>query len=65
MGSLDLPRRITSGSGPRGRPEAGRGGQAGLTAGAAQRRVTGSNEALNALARMLSAELAGYADGGG
>ncbi len=36
-----------------------------VTAGAAQRRgVSGSNEALNALARMLSAELAGCAGSG-
>ena len=49
------------GSGPRGCPEAGRGGEAGVTASVAQRGVTGSNEALNALARMFSAELAGAA----
>ena len=37
-GTWPAPRQITGGSGPRGRPEAGRGGEAGVTAGVAQRR---------------------------
>ena len=49
----------TAGSGPRDRREAGRDGEAGVTASVRSGGVTGSNEALNALARMISAELTG------
>jgi hypothetical protein len=65
MGSLDLARRITSGS---DRAVARRLAAAGKPVSRRALRsggVTGSNKALNALARMLSAELVGCADGGG
>jgi len=64
-GTWPAARAATGGSGPRDRPETGRNGEAGITAGLAQRRSHGiTNQALNALARMINTELAGCADSG-
>ena len=45
-GTWPAARRATGGSGPRGRPEAGRGGEASITAGVAQRRSHGLQRGL-------------------
>ena len=63
-GTWPAAHRATGGSGPRDRPRLAAAGKPVSRRALRSGGVTGSNEALNALARMLTAELARCADSG-